>query len=671
VVAQYLLLELFMEKQLFLDPLTQAVEYYLDSLDGISEELKNWLKELGAGRKISDRQFKALKSLVDSLGRVFRLTEEKKAFFLFGDSKALRCLDAEKIRQERLKVIAGLFFKEDGTFRPYVAQILPAINAYAKTNAEFEKKYREAVISAGKNTPIARRMMIYLHSNPFYPLELIAELERMDVFLPVPELMGFLYWGKDVYRTIYLLETGDKSEPVYRNIPKWHCGNHSYVPFIAYAVLKQDLDIIDAVFEGADIVTIAHSLACLFFQYDDEYRFYRNWLDKAVIQDFFWEDCTPYHECNGIDLTPCEEDKAVLFLEYLAKLIEQGKPSAVLAGVQLFFPCITPGRDTDIMDYLRYMENAEIAQNTYWRLVKLIAERATAYPVEDLLPLERFKNYGCGNIGKSGFYILEMYLNKIKPGRDAIILLGHYICTVIENRTFDTPESLLWLLTRTRFASFFSEYLDDQDFLRTLLSASETCACVKYDWLKYVVTIWLLHNYRDRKPKPVWPFAATEIGKRFTGGDEDNPIRSAYNLLLSEGKIKAENVLLECIWDFLSGEGKDFVVDRDSILCQYFVRVNKDAERDEALFRERRFCCVLELELMRYLKLNEKFDLSTFILRLDDADMIRTIPLEVFKSYNTTPRKMALRYLEFHGDSFEKVRCIVACYRDFKTTKDG
>ena len=63
VVAQYPQLELFMEKQLFLDPLTSPVEYYPDSLDGISEELKNWLKELSAGREISDRKFNALKSL--------------------------------------------------------------------------------------------------------------------------------------------------------------------------------------------------------------------------------------------------------------------------------------------------------------------------------------------------------------------------------------------------------------------------------------------------------------------------------------------------------------------------------------------------------------------------------------------------------------------------------
>jgi hypothetical protein len=660
-----------MDKQMFNDPLTQSVEYYLDFLGGISKELKDWLKELGAGRKISDRQFDPLQSFLVSLGRMLRSREEEKALFLFSNSETLSYFDTEKIRQERLNVIPGLFFKENGAFRPYVAQILPAIKAQAESDAEFRQKYGELVMRAGKKVSIAGRMMTYPYSSHSYPLELIAELEGIDVSLLVPDLLGFLYWGKDAYRTMCLLERGDKSKPVYRSIPKWSCGNHSYIPFIAYAVLKQGLDIIDAVFEGADFVAIARNLAYLFMRYDNEWPFYKNWLDKAIVQDFFQENPAPYRECNGSDLTPCEEDRATLFLDYLAESIKRSKPGTILAEIQLFFPCMAPAGNTDIADCLCYMERAEIAKDAYWRLVKLIVERAAACPVEDLLPLERFRDYRRGDSGRTGFYILEMYLKKIKPGRDASILLGRYICAVIENQGPGAPEEpLVWLLTRTGFASFCSEYLDNPDFLKDLLSATEACANVKYDWLNYVVTIWLLHNYRDRRPKPVCPPAAAEIEKQFAGGDEKNPISVARALLLSEGEFKPENVLLEGIWDFLSGEGKDIVIDQDFISCQYFVRASKDVEKVEALFREKLLCCAHELELMRHLKGNEKFNFSEFILSSDDADIIRTIPPEVFKSYNTTPGEMALPYLERHGDSLEKVRRIVSCYSGFEKTKD-
>jgi hypothetical protein len=180
-------------------------------------------------------------------------------------------------------------------------------------------------VSGGLSPELERTMRSLIFRLPLCPTEAVIQYpqlelfmekqlfndprtqpEGLDVSLLVPDLLGFLYWGKEVYRTMHSLERGDKSEAVCRNIPKWNCGNHAYIPFIAYAVLKQDLDIIDAVFEEADFVTIACSLAYLFMRYDSECPSYKNWLDKALVQDFFQENPAPYRECNGSGLMPCD-----------------------------------------------------------------------------------------------------------------------------------------------------------------------------------------------------------------------------------------------------------------------------------------------------------------------------------------------------------------------------
>ncbi|MDR2069390.1 MAG: hypothetical protein LBP71_05925, partial [Spirochaetaceae bacterium] len=77
-----------MKTQIVFDPLTQPLEVYVDLLEGIHEDFKNWLKELGAGKSLMEWQFDALRSLLEDLSRVAGRVEEQKALFLFSDWKA-------------------------------------------------------------------------------------------------------------------------------------------------------------------------------------------------------------------------------------------------------------------------------------------------------------------------------------------------------------------------------------------------------------------------------------------------------------------------------------------------------------------------------------------------------------------------------------------------------
>jgi hypothetical protein len=672
-----------MKTQLFSNPLSRPFECWLDLLEDIHGDFKTWLKTLGAGRYMTDRQFEALKFCIEGLSRSAGTVKEQKAGLLFGGSRALRCFDEEKLEEERLNSIPSLFFGEYGTFHHYVDRILPAIKEHAQTHPAFKAKYTEAKKNAVKNSSIAGRTAIYLHASRSYPPPLIAELEGIDESRLVPELLPFLYWGKGVYLTMYRLDKGgDTDKDLYRSVPRWNHGSHSWILFIGYAAMKRDMHIPEAVFEGMEGIEIMRILARLFHtgSYRDEYRLFPNWLDKAIIGDFYREKPGIYRECEGLHIAPGEAEQAGLFLEYGMRLLGQTAHGADLPMLQMFFPGADPEEDRGILWYLDCIADDENNEKAYWPLIKAIADKAALYPAAELLPLERFKTYRRGNIEKSAFYLFERYLSAIKPDRENLILLGSYICVLFENQRIDMFENqridmlsqLLWLFNYTRLADYCEPFIDGDGFLRDLLAAAgviETCSVTALNWINYVVTVRLLLTYRDRTPHPVWPVRIGDaIEKQFEGADGENPIHTAAALLLSETEIKADPVLLEGIWDLFFREKVKGSVDLRAgfIPYLYFIRAG-DEDKVEAMLGKARPEYMDEALVLRYLRVNKKFDFNDFFLRLDDIDTIELLPPEVFPRYRTTWDKAVLRYLERHGDTFEKVNRIAAHYKGSET----
>jgi hypothetical protein len=661
-----------MEKQIFSDPLVQPIGSYLDLLDGVYGDFKDWLKKLGAGRQMTGRQYDDLISCIEVLSHTAGTVEEWKAAFLFCGSKVSRYFDEEKLEEERLNLIPSLFSGRYGTFCCYVNDILPEIKVYAETHPVFKEKYIKIKKKARENNSAAGRMEIY--SSCSYPPALIAELEEIAESDIVPELLPFLCWGKKVYLTMYRLNKGDTGKDLYRDIPRWNNGSRSFLPFIGYAAVKRDVTILQAVFEGMESTEVIRILTGLFFPgtFHAEYCCFTNWLDKAIFLDFYRENYTIYRKCKGLCINPGEEDKAELFLEYCTLLLGQNVKEADLPVVQIFFSGAAPEKSRGPLQYLDYIYDIGKNERAYWQLIKAIVERAACYPAADLLPRERFRSYGCGDIGISSFYILERYLNAVKPDRETLILLGEYICVILENQRIGTPSQLLWLFNRIRLADYCEPFIGEADFLTALLAAAgetEFFSITAYNWINYVVTIRLLLTYRDRKPDPLWPVRIGDaVERQFEGADGENPLYAAAALLLSQGEIDADPVLLDCIWNlFLKKKAEEFIrFEPGFIPYLYFIRTSGDEDKVKAMLEEARSELIGELLFLRYLRINQNFHFNDFILQLDNAGIIESLPPEVFAQYRTTQDEAVLRYLDRHGTTFEKVKHITSHYRGFE-----
>lgn len=658
-----------MGKQTFTDPLAQPLESYLDLLNGVPEDFKNWLKKLGAGGQITSRRFDGLQSCIEDLFSIAGMAEERKAVFLFHDSGALCCFDKEKLEEERLNSIPSLFSGGYGTFCRCAGGILPEIKAYAETHAAFKKKYAEAKKKARENSSAAERMEIYLHSGRPYPPALIAELEEIAESDLMPELLPFLYWGKKTYLAMYRLSRGGAGEDLYRDIPRWNCGSHASLPFIGYAAMKQDVRVPEAVFKGMENTEAIGILTGLFYTGAFSYpcRCFTNWLDRAIYRDFYEENRAVYRECGSMLVNPNEKDKADLFLKYCTALLEQNTAGADLPVVRLFFPGADPAENGDVLQYLNYIDPGRENENAYWRLVKLIAERAARCPAADLLSLERFKTYDRGDIDMASFYIFERYLKAIKPDRETLILLGAYICVMFKNQRIDTPKPLSWLFNCTCFADYCGPFIGEADFLKALLAAAdrETFFAVTRIWIQYVVTVWLLYTCRNRKPDPQWPVpTGGETERQFEDVDGENPLYAAA-LLFSPGEIRVDPVLLDGIWNLFLREKEANSVCAEPGFIPYlcFVRAGEDEDKVEAMIRRVRPDLAVELLVMRYLRINKKFDFDDFILQLDDVDKIEFLPPEAFALHRATRNEAVLRYLERHGTTFEKTERIASRYK--------
>jgi hypothetical protein len=657
-----------MNKQTFSDPLIQPFESCLDFL-GIHGDFKNWLEKLGAGVKVTGRYRDKLISRIENLPCTAGV-EERKAVFLFRDPGALPYFDGEKLDEERLNIIPSLFSREYGTFYCYVNGILPEIKAYAETRPAFKAKYAEAKKNARENSSAAGRMEIYLHPSRPYPPALIAELEGIAESGFVPELLPFLYWGKEAYLIICRLSRGNAGKDLYRKIPRWNCGSYASLPFIGYAAVKQDVRILEAVFEGVESTRAIWILARLFYAgiFHDEYRRFTNWLDEAIVQDFYKKDCSAYRGCGDLLIDPGKEDKAELFFKYCTVLLEQNTAGTDLPVVKLFFPGAAPEEYRDILRYLNDIDPGRRHEGAYWRLIKLIVQRAACRPSADLLSRERFKTCDRGDIGMAFFYIFEEYLNAVKPDRKDIVLLGAYICAVFKNQSINTPPLLLWLFKYTRFADHCRPFIGETAFLKALLAASGEHAAspvITCGWIHYVAAVWLLFTYRDRKPDPQWPVRiGGEIKQQFEDADGEKLLYTAAALLFSPGEIGADPVLLDAVWNLFLGERETGSVRREPGFIPYlcFVRAGKDEDKVEAMIKEIRPELAAELPVMRYLKVNEKFDFDDFILQLDDIDKIESLPPEFFAWHRTTRDKAVLHYLERHGATFAKAERIAACY---------
>ncbi|MDR1287153.1 MAG: hypothetical protein LBK08_06055 [Treponema sp.] len=616
---------------------------YWPELTGVTDELKSLLQDAAEGAPLSETNFYELEKYLSPFQDRPRYMH--KLLFLFGGPEKLSFLDAGILEYERIQIIPELFHNESGVFHFYIAEILEEIKKYAQTAKTFGEKYERAKRNNKKNHPPAKRMEAYL--NKKYAPELIAEYEGLPLSMLDHRLLPFLYWGHESCKALYDI-TLKGGEINYQGLPQWNGGSYAFLPFLGYAVLTGNTDVVDGLFKGIPLPEATGILAEIFFDPGNMYG--PDWLDTAIQKDFYKDDeCRrPY---TGMEIRPDEKKKADMFLKFTGKKIKQEDPGCVKGTIRLFFPNLnsTP-RHTVIAGYLNYI--CGMNGGEYRKFIKTTARKAASFPTGSLFAPGYFKEYSGGGTGEYVIDFLQEYFPFIKPQKEEVILLGQYLYNILENQNGYIQKKVDNLLESGGFRDLCAGYIDDTGFVLRLLAIPDNGGDGYYPahkWIDTIFTMWFLHVHKTAGNNPVWPHDE---------GIQNSPA-NIVSILLSAGDI--DPALTGFMWRYMNESaplwhGKNYT-DNNFLFAGYFIRTNKDAEKDISLLHA---ACNIrvknELDVMRYIKNHGKFDFIDFALHENTMNNIVFFPEKALGQYNTNFAGLCLLYMRENGKTFANVR---------------
>jgi hypothetical protein len=661
-------LEAAVEKRQFNDPLVQPVEVWLDQLPLDREWLDELVNDGLVKRDLAEADFLVMKGLLERLDSMRETgsridISDRKIFFLFHCTGTMGFIDPDVLEYERIKVLPLFFDQDDGTFLPFAAALLDTIKAYAGTNKNFGEQYRRILTKHRNSGSVKKRMEIYLSR---YPLELTAEFEGVPAARLDRDLLPLLYWGPGVYEAFYRIVREGKDAAACDHLPRWN-GGGAYLPFAGYAMMTRNIEILNALFEGADVLERIRCFAGMLDSIGEGRQgYFENWLDKAIVQDFYRADegFSRYRPCEGMEINPSECQKKNMFLKFIGGTIKKNKSGEVLQAVRLFFPNVMNGMPDRVIQNILSLYRG--TGKEYRRFVDIVAKTAASFEPGLLIPPETF-SYKGGGMDSVVFDIIEGYLELVRPDnqRDVIVLAG-FICNALDNEAQGVPHPLKWLETHPRFGDLIAGYIDDPGFLFRLLKIPEEADSdfyVRSFWVNYIFTLWFLHTHGDTPRKLVWPVRTKSSGDRFDGPEEGSLLYRAAKILLSEGAIRKEPALTGFIWRLFE-QDKGIYINRDFIPYKYFLRVNGDEEKDRLLLEKADSTLKKETAVLRRLKIRGSFDAADFVLNLG-VDELASLPQEFFDLHQLNPAEIFFLYLRERGDTFAHFEKITDAFIPF------
>ncbi|MDR1419143.1 MAG: hypothetical protein LBI86_02095 [Treponema sp.] len=631
----------------------EAADYWPELLPDVTDGLKNLLRDVTGGDPLSETNFYELERYLSSFQDRPRYMQ--KLLFLFSGPENLSFLDAGVLEYERIQIIPELFHDGSGVFHFYIAEILEEIKKYAQTAKTFGEKYERAKRNNKKNHLPAKRIEAYL--NKKYALELIAEYEGFPLSMLDRGLLPFLYWGHESYRAIYDITFGG-GEKNHHSLPLWKDGSYAFLPFLGYAALTGDVDVVDGLFKGTPLPEAIGILAEIFFDQRDMYG--PVWLDAAIQKDFYKDDKCMYRSYTGMEIMPDEKKKADMFLKFTGKRIKQDDPGGMSGTIRLFFPNLSStSRNTVISAYLNYISETGKNGGEYRKFIKTIARKAASFSADSLFLPEYFREYSDGRIGGYVIDFLQDYFSFIRPQKEEVILLGHYLYNILENQNGYIQRELDHLLGSGGFGHLCAAYIDDAAFVLHLLAIpaendGERCPANTWTadkWIDKIFSLWFLNKYGEAENDPLWPH------------DEDIKVspEKIVSRLLSAGDI--DSTLTDFMWRHIKEsaslpDGK-IHTGGNFLSAGYFIRTNKEAERD--IFLLNAVCDIRarnELDVMRYIKTHGKFNFIDFALHENTLENIAFFPERAFYLYNTNFAGLCLLYMRENGKTFADVQQI-------------
>jgi hypothetical protein len=626
------------------EPLIQSLDFWLEQLQ-YSRDFKQWLRLFFNTEFLSEKEFHLLEEFLHT----FQNKPEylQKLLFLYSKPEKTLFFDAEVLEYERINTIPDLFQSWSGVFHNWIIELIDQIKEYSLTNKTFREKYEKVKSNNKNNFPIEKRVEAYLNGK--YPLELIAEFDEIPVPMLKHDLLPFLFWGLDVYQAIYELKCGESEKKDYAKVPRWTDKNNAFLPFLGYAAITKDLDLLEKIFAEINICETINILAETF--YEQDYR--DNWLALAILDDFYKEKFNGYAYQEFIEINPTEKECIWLFLEFIGTRIKHDNSDSSLAIIQSFFlnRCEESEIKQSVINYLNYLFKI-IDKKTFQKFAKKMTKVAASFSVNVFLAPEYFSYHSNKIIGGYVIDFLQYYLKCIKPGKDEIICVGQYLYYIIMNGDTDIQIHKNFLEI-SGFWNVCAQYIEDPDLILSLLSIPNNIKdeCVSRNmWIDQVFAKWFLRKNTAGENDPVW--------YHYEAGSISKEAISIIETLLSVKVIYDEPVITEYIWDLITESDEVNHIKNIFLLAGYFARTNKTPKRDASLLNTNSLDIRVknELNVMMYLKNHEKFDFIDFSLNHVAIIDIENFPEIVFDTNKTNFAELGMLFLRKKGGTYAEVR---------------
>jgi len=317
-----------------------------------------------------------LKKSMDRYASSFLWLEEFKPLFLFSGPECLGCFDETKLDAERIALIPELFRKvchhaNAEVFRHHIELVIPVIKKYAEDHKEFQEVYEKKLYEVRAASTTSERSCDYF-CGAYYTPRLIAELEGIGSDLIEKKLLPYLLYDRHIYETIVTILRGKYEKNIIPRIADLPADNHSPQIFINIAAKKNNVSMLERLFDGLPPDKILE----LFFAYFHDKILQKEWFADIARADF--PELLYINLETDIKTLSSARQDFKLFIKYLTKFFKTAPENDRLVFLQTLFPLTAeaPQRSGGwTIGHFAYEE-----RGLYEDFVNLLAGEAAKFP---------------------------------------------------------------------------------------------------------------------------------------------------------------------------------------------------------------------------------------------------------------------------------------------------
>lgn len=606
------------------DSLLNSPEACLSALEDRPKGMKAWLSGLvakdGRGAISTDALQDFLERLSKGISNAYIDLEHFQIALLFGVSLPKDLFHRKRIDAERiafLPVLIKLAVKGAPLwgYPPLKGRIEELVATDPSFSEAFQRRYADQVLPA----PFLDKLRF--HQSLQSSMAFIAELEGLPKDSLDPETFPLLYFGTAFIKSLLVIAHGDHAAEISADLPRWDRGDGAYRLFLEYVKPDESgYSLLDAIFKGASILEAAEYLAS---HINQKKLSPDGWMEKL-----FPDEIREY--LNGRmpplpGLAPRNSgDVEGLLLGYLCCRIQNAGVDETLATVRALFPVIGDDDRTELKYFLR---DANGNTKAYKHLIENIVNKTIKYPVTELIPLEKIREYAGASIEGNSFVLVSRYIDSVIPtGSAGILRLGAYWyrCVDFANNAYHKEASTP--LENRKLLNLFLSHAQDEDFVADFLSLPDQLPgsdALRDDWIALFLSVLLESRYGDAARHAPFGqyFLEEDTADNDTIARGTRLLRTGVSIQLSD---RVRDLLRESIY---SGRYAQHPSEASIFLYKVLVAIGEEPGTDQKFSdlqptAEDSF----DLFLLRYLRTHQALEIADLVEEAAAARLLLHLP---------------------------------------------